>query len=407
MGMEPEETGQDMHLLDLLVAHLTSPNFIRDEEELKRICAEAGFRTETPQFAVLVIQIERWSQIFSTEAQWLEITKHHFFVLTNMLHELLNQDNISVEAEKDYQMVCMVNLRQDWPEFRRKLEELLSELLEVLETEFDISATVAVSEQTMGLSALPEAYGQAREVLWYNTYLEKDSQVTFYEDLSDEHLPMIRSDLTVLDKKLIAKLQMMDAGGVKYVLHEMIDREFIQSQPSVKILRVRLGGICCKILDALEEFKGILGDAFYYRLNPAPRIVEAKTLSEMTAGVDELFDAVCRRRSEGQQEPKPQWVDKMAAYIENHYMDENLGLTEVSAAFGITPSYATRVFKQYTGRGIYETIQHVRLAAAKSLIQTDKTMKQIAQMVGYTSFLSMNRAFKKYEGTTPSQFREK
>jgi AraC-like DNA-binding protein len=32
-------------------------------------------------------------------------------------------------------------------------------------------------------------------------------------------------------------------------------------------------------------------------------------------------------------------------------------------------------------------------------------MKQIAETVGYTSFLSMNRAFKKYEGTTPSQFK--
>jgi AraC-like DNA-binding protein len=95
----------------------------------------------------------------------------------------------------------------------------------------------------------------------------------------------------------------------------------------------------------------------------------------------------------------------MAVYIEEHYTDESLGLTEVSTAFGITPSYATRVFKQYTGRGIYETIQHVRLTAAKGLLHTDKTMKQIAETVGYTSFLSMNRAFKKYEGTTPSQFK--
>ena len=97
---------------------------------------------------------------------------------------------------------------------------------------------------------------------------------------------------------------------------------------------------------------------------------------------------------------------KFSAYIGEHYTDESLGLTEVSSVFGITPSYATRVFKQYTGRGIYETIQHVRLAAAKDLMQSDMTMKQIARMVGYTSFLSMNRAFKKYEGTTPSRFRD-
>lgn len=404
--MQTRDMGENIHLTDLLVSHLTSPMFIRDEQELKKVCAGAAFYPETDRFAILIVQIERWSNVFSTEAEWLDATKHHFFLLSNMLHELLGRENISVEAEKDYQMVAVVNLKQEWSAFRRQLRQLLREMMEVLETEFNVSVTIAVSEQVQGLTSLPEAYVQAREVLWYNTFLEQDQQVTFYEDLCGEYLPMIRSDLTVLDKKLITKLQMMDAGGVKYVLHEMIDREFLQARPTVKILRVRLGGICCKILDALEEFKAAMGDDFYYRLNPGPQIVEAKTLSELTGNMDELFDAVCRKRNKDVQEPKPQWVDKMSVYIEDHYMEENLGLTEVSAAFGITPSYATRVFKQYTGRGIYETIQHVRLAAAKSLMRSDKTMKQIAQIVGYTSFLSMNRAFKKYEGTTPSQFRD-
>lgn len=404
--MDTGKAGENIHLKDLLVSHLTSPLFIRDEAELKRVCAEAGFHPETDRFAVLVVEIERWSGVLATEAQWLDATRHHFFVLSNMLHELLGRENISVEAEKDYQMVCIVNLRQTWEQFRTDARALLDEMMEVLETEFNVSVTITISQMARGLAAIPEAYSEAREALWYNAYLELEQQVTFYGDLCDEYLPMIRSDLTVLDKKLISKLQLMDAGGVKYVLHEMIDREFLQARPTVKILRVRLGGICCKILDALEEFKESMGDELYYELNPAPHIVEAKNLSELTGNMDELFDAIGRKRNVAVSEPKPQWVDRMGVYIEEHYMDENLGLTEVSAAFGITPSYATRVFKQYTGQGIYETIQHVRLAAAKSLMRTDKTMKQIAQMVGYTSFLSMNRAFKKYEGTTPSQFRD-
>ena len=404
--MQTDGKARDIHLIDLLVSHLTSPYFLRDEDALKQVCAATDFSPETDQYTVLVVHIERWSSVFDSDAQWHEASKHHFFMLQNMLHEIISKNNISAEAEKDYQMVCLVNLRQAWPEFRADLEPQLREMMEILETEFNVSVTIAVSEMVTGLTALPEAYAQARDALWYNSYLELEAQTLFYEDLCGQDVPMIRSDLTVLDKKLISKLQIMDAGGVKYVLHEMIDREFIQSRPTVKILRTRLGGICCKILDAMEEFKDSLGDEFYYQLNPAPQIVEAKTLSELTGNMDELFDAICRKRDVEIQEPKPQWVDRMSLYIEEHYTDENLGLTEVSAAFGITPSYATRVFKQYTGRGIYETIQNVRLAAAKSLMRTDKTMKQIAQMVGYTSFLSMNRAFKKYEGTTPSQFRD-
>lgn len=395
----------DIYIRDYLVSHLTSPLFIKDEAELRKFCAEAGFFPEGDDYAVLTVRIERWGDVFSSAAQRLESTKHHFFLLNNMLHEVLNQKNVAVVAERDYQMTALVNLKQPWTQFRGEIELELEHVMEVLETEFNVSVTIAVSEQTRGLTGLPCAFLQTQDVLWYNDFLEGDRQIIFYEDLCDEHLPMIRSDLTELDKKLISKLQLGDASGVKYVLHEMIDREFIQTAPTVKILRVRLGGICCKILDAIEEFKGAIGDAFYYQLNPGPHIVEAANLSELTGNMDELFDAIGRKRNMVEQEPKPQWVDKMSVYIEDHYMDENLGLTEVSAAFGITPSYATRVFKQYTGRGIYETIQHVRLAAAKSLMKTDKTMKQIAELVGYTSFLSMNRAFKKYEGTTPTQFR--
>ena len=172
-----------------------------------------------------------------------------------------------------------------------------------------------------------------------------------------------------------------------------------------EFLRVRLGGICCKILDVLDELRDKIGSGLYYALDPAPKIAEAQTLADLTSALDEIFDAICRAQNAESQEPKPQWVDKMSAYILGHYTDEALGLTEVSSVFGITPSYATRVFKQYTGRGIYETIQHVRLTAAKSMMHSDKTMKEIAHAVGYTSFLSMNRAFKKYEGATPSQFK--
>ena len=396
----------DITLRDYLVSHLTSPLFLKDPQELKHFCEGSEFYPQGDRFCVLTVRIERWSDAFENEPQRLESTRHHFFLLSNMLTEVLNRRNYAVVSERDYQVVGIVNLREGWNDFHETLRGELEEIMMVLETEFNVSVTIAISQETLGLAALPEAYQETLDALFYNDFLGEDRQIIFYENLCDEYLPMIRSDLTALDKKLIGKLQLGDAAGVKYVLHEMIDREFIQTAPTVKILKIRLGGICCKILDALEEFKDSLGDEFYYTLNPGPRIAEAKTLAELTGNMDEIFDAICGKQNVSVPEPKPQWVDRMSVYIEDHYMDENLGLTEVSTVFGITPSYATRVFKQYTGRGIYETIQHVRLAAAKSLMQTDRTMKQIAQMVGYTSFLSMNRAFKKYEGTTPTQFRD-
>lgn len=395
---------QDIYLLDHLVSHLTSPLFITDETELRKLCTEAGFYPRSQQYCVLTVRIERWSTVFST-SEWQETIRHHFFVLSNMLTELLNEKNIAVAAEKDYQMVCIINLKQSWTEFSQTISPVLLHVIEVLDTEFDISVTMALSDLATGLCQLPLAFLHTQDALWYNDFFGMDQQILLYDQLSSTTQPMIRSELMELDKKLISKLQVADVAGIKYVLHEMIDREFIQNTPTVKILRVRLGGICCRILDVLDELREKIGARLYYALDPAPKIAEAQTLADLTGALDEIFDAICRAQNAEPQEPKPQWVDKMSVYIDDHYTDENLGLTEVSSVFGITPSYATRVFKQYTGRGIYETIQHVRLTAAKSMLHTDRTMKEIAQAVGYTSFLSMNRAFKKYEGATPSQFK--
>lgn len=399
-----KEYPQDIYLLDHLVSHLTSPLFITDESELRKMCNDAGFYPIAQQYCVLTVRIERWSTVFST-SEWQEVIRHHFFVLSNMLTELLNEENIAVAAEKDYQMVCIINLKQSWEEFSQSISPILLQVMEALDTEFDISVTMALSDLAQGLCQLPLAFLHTQDALWYNDFLGADRQILSYDALNNTTHPMIHSELMELDKKLISKLQVMDVAGIKYVLHEMIDREFIQETPTVKILQVRLGGICCKILDVLDELRDKIGVGLYYALDPAPKIAEAQTLAELTSALDEIFDAICRAQNAEPQEPKPQWVDKMSAYILGHYTDETLGLTEVSSVFGITPSYATRVFKQYTGRGIYETIQHVRLTAAKSLMHSDKTMKEIAHSVGYTSFLSMNRAFKKYEGATPSQFK--
>lgn len=157
-----------------------------------------------------------------------------------------------------------------------------------------ISVTCALSGLANGLCQLPKAFLTTQDALWYNDFLGGDRQILYYDDLCSTTHPMIRSELMELDKKLISKLQVMDIAGVKYVLHEMIDREFIQEVPTVKILRTRLGGICCKILDVLDELRDKIGAGLYYALDPAPKIAEAPTLADLTSAMDEIFDAICR-----------------------------------------------------------------------------------------------------------------
>ena len=70
-------------------------------------------------------------------------------------------------------------------------------------------------------------------------------------------------------------------------------------------------------------------------------------------------------------------------------------------------SYFSVWFKQKVGMNFSEYLVRKRLEAAKSMLQyTNKSIQQISIEVGYDAAVSFNRAFKKYYGTTPSNFRK-
>ena len=62
--------------------------------------------------------------------------------------------------------------------------------------------------------------------------------------------------------------------------------------------------------------------------------------------------------------------------------------------------------EQYNIR-LFDFIQLKRLEMAKVLMETSKSLKEIAQESGFGSALTMSRAFKRYEGTTPNHIRER
>lgn len=56
--------------------------------------------------------------------------------------------------------------------------------------------------------------------------------------------------------------------------------------------------------------------------------------------------------------------------------------------------------------GVLEYIHKVRLEHAKDMLKNDVRIKNIALDVGYTDAQAFTRAFKRYEGITPSQYKE-
>lgn len=93
-------------------------------------------------------------------------------------------------------------------------------------------------------------------------------------------------------------------------------------------------------------------------------------------------------------------------YIEANYNRE-ITLSDVAQAIGYSPAYLTNRVKHETGRTINAWIIERRMVAARSLLlETDWSIEQIANTVGYLNASYFFRQFRQYQGTTPKAWRE-
>ncbi|WP_438444637.1 helix-turn-helix domain-containing protein [Gorillibacterium sp. sgz5001074] len=88
--------------------------------------------------------------------------------------------------------------------------------------------------------------------------------------------------------------------------------------------------------------------------------------------------------------------------------DTDLTLEKCSARINYHPQYISRVFRQETGINFADYLAQYRLEVAKKwLKETDLTITDIAEKLKYNNPANFIRYFRKMEGMTPGQFRDK
>ena len=101
---------------------------------------------------------------------------------------------------------------------------------------------------------------------------------------------------------------------------------------------------------------------------------------------------------------KPELLDQLAAYVEEHYASA-LTLHEISRAFYISQSTVSHLFKNRLGVSFYRYVTQRRLIAAKQLIETGMALEEVCGTCGFQDYSGFYRSFKKEYGISPRQYR--
>ncbi|MDD3338335.1 MAG: response regulator [Lachnospiraceae bacterium] len=98
-------------------------------------------------------------------------------------------------------------------------------------------------------------------------------------------------------------------------------------------------------------------------------------------------------------------VEECVAYIKEHYQ-ESCSVGEVAKAIGTSPSYLSRIFREFTGSTIIHTIHEKKLEKAKEyLTETDMKIYEIADALSFENVTYFSRFFKKNTGVSPKDYK--
>ncbi|MCI9625935.1 MAG: helix-turn-helix transcriptional regulator [Clostridia bacterium] len=294
--------------------------------------------------------------------------------------------------------------------FRRPLDNeeyihIINNINDVLREKYNYSCICIVSQVTDEISALPDLYWQVAKLI-NDSFLEKDKVVfSDEEDISSYD----RYEYTLaMENNFVNRIRLGEYEAAVQAVNEIFDYNIKERKIDFIIFRgltMAVGSTIIKNASGLlegNEYKLICQKLFEANMQT--------TVDGMKSSIFKMIEIFCeevkRKMSVGTKLVRSSRAEQIKSFIRENYQDNQICVKMLAEEFGLTPNYLSSKFKEWTGEGIADYIIKCRIEKAKEwLLDEQKTIEYVAAAVGFNSAAVFNRAFKRFEGVSPKQFR--
>lgn len=361
-------------------------------------------------FTVLYITVDNLSEVCKGTVQnpagmdYIEIMEQ----IRTVVEAAVNDTEIGCCTEYDKDLICFINLTDttmDTPQAqlqvrKQTLFQKSGQCVQQLYHTLGLKVRIAVADPFTDIRTLRRVVTDMQTLLDYGTLSGSAMPVVTLDDVTPELHVSSAQELSELERQFFTALVKRELPQAEEVLCRILDLEFADSLDSVRLLRQKM--------TLRLQFAGDV-----YGLRPEQRedFSEALSCVECAGSLEEM-------KSAAQQllhllEPVPEsgssgaGMEPVVQYVRDHYTDPDLSLYQLSEQFGMSQSAISRGFKNAAGSRLVDYIHLLRIEEAKRLLaETNDTVYEIADQVGYNTSWTMTRAFKRYEQLTPGAYRE-
>jgi AraC-like DNA-binding protein len=353
------------------------------------------------KLVLLCIKVDNYQYLLETSnSQLINVYK---FAAVNILNELmLNGTNTyCLNLSLDKNLLFIV---QEGEDAAKKLEEYLLHTQRLVQEYFQITISVAVSEFTEDPDRLFLQYEQIEEALSRSLFWEKGSIVHYnhinIKDAQNYEYPENK------EKQLMECLTHGKAQEAECIYLAIVTQTYSYPIVIYNMVISRLIFMISNAVNLIQKNSSL--HSLTSSINLTNLLQECDTIMERNEKFKELFLQIQKEMENKRKDKLSQTITEIHLLIEKEYQNPLLSIEMLAEEIGISTAYMCRIYKQYTGNTINDTLLDKRMEHARALL-TDSSfsVSEIAEKVGFSGSTYFYRVFKKLNGVTPNEYRRK
>lgn len=239
-------------------------------------------------------------------------------------------------------------------------------------------------------------------------YFLHGNQVIFFDELEEKRNMLNSLYLFESEQKLLERVCIGDAEAAQKKLNEMINTfghasnedflnnlfVFLSEQMVILSRGVLMEGA---EPESVSEIKRKL----------TKELILTNNFEQVQTWIKKMIESFIELIKEKDPKPSAHIVNEAEKYIKDHYQ-YHLSLDDVATKVHVSPAYLSRIFKEERNESFVRYLMKVRIEHAKRLLsKTNLEIGSIASKVGFRNQNYFTTVFRKQEGITPTDFRNK
>ncbi|WP_409345595.1 helix-turn-helix domain-containing protein [Paenibacillus sp. MBLB4367] len=328
------------------------------------------------------------------------------FAINNIVGEIIpSTERLKPTVVRRTQVTLLGCLEESEEACKKRINDLAAEIRQKVGHYLKLEVSIGISRFYGAIEEAHMAYQDATEALKYTIRIGTGS-IIYIEDAEPEGTILsLLPGRTV--QELLDAVKLADTARADHLLESYL-QDIFQEKVSHREYFVPLTAFLLDLVRMAHHAGEPIASLYNGEKTLIDQLYRLKTVKEIGQWFREtllfpLIEQFEKKRKSQYMRISDQMVEMIHAEAET-----DLSLDLCASRLGYHPDYIRGVFRKETGINFSDYLSGFRLRRAKEmLVETDMKISEIAERLRYNNSQNFIRYFRKQEGITPGQYREK